>query len=119
MARLLPEAGAEGGADREVNRQDPVLEVEVRARREQGMVVWLQQVVGRQTRLDAASEIDDALPLGRDHLVQDALDLAGVVGRGHLYRPAGAGSGGRGRAPSRPSLSVQTRTRLRPPAFAA
>lgn len=48
------------------------------------MVVRLQQIVGGQTRLDAAGEINDALPLGRDHLVQEAIDLAGDIGQGHL-----------------------------------
>jgi len=48
------------------------------------MVVRLQQIVGGQTRFDSAGEIDDALPLCRDHLVQDAIDLGGGVGRGHL-----------------------------------
>lgn len=83
MAGLPQAAGAKGGADREVAGEDPVLEIEVGTGREEGMVVRLQQVVGGQTRLDAVGEIDDALPLGRDHLVQEAIDLAGVVGHGH------------------------------------
>lgn len=84
MARLLPAAGAEGSPDREVTREDPVLEVEVRARREGGMVVRLQEVVGAEFRLEAAREIDHALALRRNHLVQETLDFAGRVGDGHL-----------------------------------
>lgn len=39
------------------------------------MIVRLEQVVGAESRLDAASQLDHALPLGRDHLVQETLDL--------------------------------------------
>jgi hypothetical protein len=83
------------------------------------MIVRLEQVVGGERRLDPVREIDDALSLGRDHLVQEFLDAAVRIRSEHFYRPTGAGSSGRGLAPSRPRRSVQTRTRLRPPAFAA
>jgi hypothetical protein len=51
----------------------------MRTRCQGGVVVGLEQVVGAESRLDAAGEGDETLPLGRDHLVQEIFDLVRLV----------------------------------------
>ena len=45
------------------------------------MIVGLEEVVGAETRLDSARELDHAIPLGRDHLVQQPVDSVGSFAR--------------------------------------
>ena len=80
------------------------------------MVVGLEEVVGRQTRLDAQAEVDHPLPLRCDHFVEQTLDLVGRV-------PADTASFPRARAPrdggARPDRADRSRRDPVPPASLA
>lgn len=75
-------AGAQGRPHREVAREDPVFELEIRMCFETGMVVRLEQVVGGQIGRNPGGERAHALALGVDHLVEERFDVPGAgVGR--------------------------------------
>jgi hypothetical protein len=67
-------AGAQGGADGEVTGEDSVFEVESRIARERGVIVGLEKIVRRDSRLDARCELEEPPALRRDHLVEELLD---------------------------------------------